>query len=307
MYSVAVLAGGDSHERAVSLDTGQCVAEALSASGHQVALIDPAGVDLATIAWSRFDACFIALHGGPGENGRIQQRLRLLKVPFTGSSPAASRLGMSKSASKERFLQAGVPTAPYVLFHADDSMQRVAAAVAPLGWPLAIKPDSQGSSLGVGRAANMDELHARIYGAAAYDDYLVAEPWIDGREFTVSVLEREPLPVIEIVHDGGFFDYAAKYGARAVQRRFELDLDQATERRIVDAAIGAAKAIGASSLSRVDLLMDRQANLYVLEVNTVPGMTRGSLAPLAAARAGLSMPQLCEQMVRNCLAAGALS
>ena len=304
MLSIAVLAGGESHERAVSLASGRRVAEALRSVGHQTELFDTAQVDLARIAWSRYDACFIALHGGAGEDGRIQRRLELLKVPYTGSGPAASRLAMSKSASKERFRQARVPTLPYVLLHASDGEANIATRAESLGYPMAVKPDSQGSSLGVGRANSRDELGPRIAAAATYEEFVIVEPWIEGREFTVSILGRQPLPTIEI-ESNGFYDFAAKYGGRATRRTFELSLSRRQAEEVARLAVAAADSVGACGLSRVDLLVDGDGQPHVLEVNTIPGMTEHSLAPLAAAEVGLDLPGLCDWMVRDCQVAGA--
>jgi D-alanine-D-alanine ligase len=300
-YRVAVLAGGDSPEREVSLRSGQCVAEALRASGDIVELFDTAKTDLALIPWKHFDACLIALHGGAGEDGRIQRRLDLLKVRYTGSDMAACRLAMSKSASKERFLQAGVPTPPYALFGADNHVEEVAAKAEPLGYPLVVKPDSQGSSLGVGVAAGLADLARCLAECRRYDDYAIAEPLVEGRELTVSILGRRPLPVLEIVSPHRLFDYAAKYQSSQTEYRFETGLPRAVLERVQQVALRAAHALGTRGLVRVDLRLDCQERPWVLEVNTVPGLTAQSLAPKAAQRGGLDMAQLCHWMIRDCL------
>jgi D-alanine-D-alanine ligase len=300
-WRVAVLYGGKSAERTISLIGGECVAAALASAGHRTELIDPARVDLAEVAWTRFDACFIALHGGAGEDGRIQRRLELLRVPYTGSGPAASRLAMSKSSSKERFAQSSVPTPPYVLFHGDDSLKTVAEKVAPLGYPVIIKPDSQGSSLGVGLCRSREELALRIAEGRRYEDYLLAEQYVRGREFTVAVLGRDPLPVLEILTPGGWFDYDAKYESVTTVYRFAGDLSREIEGELQQIAVAAAESLGTSGLLRVDIRLDLAGEPWVLEVNTVPGLTDHSLAPKAAARAGMDMPALCEWMVLDCL------
>jgi D-alanine-D-alanine ligase len=303
---IAVLCGGDSAERAVSLESGGCVTAALEQAGYAAERIDTAEVDLASIPWCRFDACFLALHGGAGEDGRLQRRLELLRVPYTGSGPSASRLAMSKSASKERFRQAGVPTLPYVLFPASESIERLAAPLAELRFPLIIKPDSQGSSLGVMRANHEDDLIDAIHEAGRFDDFLIAEPFVCGREFTVAVLCRTPLPLLEIVVPGGIFDYEAKYESVLTQYRFETGLDSETLEQIQRVAVEAAEALGTKGLVRVDLLLDPCGRPWVLEVNTTPGMTRHSLVPMAAARAGYDLPALCHWMVQDCLGVEAL-
>lgn len=298
---IAVLAGGDSPEREISLASGACVKGALDAAGYSARVFDPGCSDLASIPWSEFDAGFIALHGGAGEDGRIQRRLELLKVPYTGSRPAACRLAMSKSASKERFLQAGVPTARYVLLQTDDPANKVAAKLDDLGYPLVIKPDSQGSSLGVSVAQDASQLEACLAACRPFDDFAIAEPLIRGREFTVAVIERRALPVLEIIPQGGLFDYAAKYTSEQTQYRFDSGLAASEVVRIEQLAVAAAACLGTSGLCRIDLMRDTQGRPWVLEVNTVPGMTDHSLAPKAARQGGIEMPRLCDLLIQQCL------
>ena len=298
---IAVLAGGDSAERAISLNSGICVATALESAGHAVELLDPADIDLASVAWCQFDACFIALHGGAGEDGRIQRRLELLTVPYTGSGPNACRLAMSKSAAKERFLQAGVPTPPYVLFHATEPTQLVGVKLAPLSYPLVVKPDSQGSSLGLVRVDEASQLGAALSESRRYDPFVVAEPCIRGREFTVALLGRRPLPLLEIIAPGGLFDYEAKYASVTTQYRFDTGLPEEKIAELQSVAVAAAACLNTSGLVRVDLMLDMQGRPWVLEVNTVPGLTSHSLAPKAAAEAGLDFAELCNWMIQDCL------
>ncbi len=300
-WSVAVLAGGESHERAVSLASGAQVAPALESAGHRVELFDPAEIDLVDIPWHRFDVCFLALHGGAGEDGRVQQQLERLRIPYTGSGPLASHLAMSKSASKERFFLSRVPTLAYLLFHVTDPIEDVAEGVSHLGYPLVIKPDSQGSSLGVGFAESTAELARRVTESSRYDSYLLAERWIDGREFTVTILGRDPLPILEIATPRGLFDYEAKYNCGTTEFRFDTGLDFGVTSRVEDAALGAAAALNTSGLVRVDVMLDRQSQPWVLEVNTIPGLTATSMAPKAAARAGLSLAHLCEWMIEDAI------
>ena len=304
--SVALLAGGASAERDVSLESGAEVAAALRAAGHRVETIDPSAQGLDSVDWKRWDACFLALHGGEGEDGGVQSQLRRLGVPYTGSGPAASRLAMSKSASKERFFQAGVPTRPYALFHVDEPEPEIAAKLQQLGYPLAVKPDGQGSSLGVRRVARPSELSTALREGRRWDAFLLAEPWITGREFTVSLLGRRPLPLLEIVSQGEFFDYQAKYFADTTEYRFDHGLPDAVADLLRDTAVAAADALGTQGLSRVDLMLDENQRPQVLEVNTCPGMTSHSLAPMAAARAGMDMPALCDVLLRDALQQGAL-
>jgi D-alanine-D-alanine ligase len=283
---VVVLAGGDSAERPVSLASGEQVAAALAEAGNRVEVLDPAVSAIETFPWQRFDACILALHGGAGEDGHIQERLEALGVPFTGSGSRASRLAMCKSASKERFFQVGVPTQPYVLLHRADTEADIAGKTAALRFPLVVKPDSQGSSLGLGLARTADELQAAVRSALALDAFVIVEPFIVGREFTVAILGRQPLPLLAMT-----------------EHRFETGLLPETAAEIEEVAVASAEALGTSGLVRVDLILDRMARPWVLEVNTIPGMTPHSLAPKAAAQAGMPLAALCEWMLEDCLAA----
>ena len=296
---IVVLAGGDSAERDVSLASGAAVAAALEQAGHHVSILDPRGPRWDEFDWDPFDACFIALHGGAGEDGRMQQHLQSLGMPYTGSGPAASRLAMSKSASKERFFDAGVPTPPYVLCHESDSLLDVAAQAAPLGYPLIVKPDSQGSSLGVGVAASAGALAGRLAESFQFDRFAIIEPRVVGREMTITVLERQALAVLEIVSQDDLFSYGAKYHSSATQYRFDPVLQSTSLEHLQQLAVAAAEALDTAGLVRVDMMLDRNENPWVLEVNTVPGMTTRSLAPMAAARAGIDFVALCDMLVRD--------
>jgi D-alanine-D-alanine ligase len=298
---VVVLAGGDSSEWQISLMSGWQSYAALEAAGHQATWIDPLATDIETFNWQDYDACFIALHGGPGEDGRVQQQLERLGVPYTGSGPAASWLAMSKSASKERFRQAGVPTPDYELIHAGEAPRAVARRAARLGFPVVVKPDSQGSSLGVGIAASARQLRQRVTAAAALDPYLIVERHIRGREFTVSLLNRQPLPIIEIIAGGPIYSFDAKYASTQTEHRFDTGLPAPITAAIERTAIAAAEAIDTRGLCRVDIMLDEAGRPWVLEVNTVPGLTGRSLAPAAAAQMGLSMSSLCTWMLHDCL------
>ncbi|MDH3719247.1 MAG: D-alanine--D-alanine ligase [Planctomycetota bacterium] len=298
LYDIAVLAGGDSAERQISVASGHRVAGALEEFGHQVAVFDPEDADLFGINWNEFDACFIALHGGAGEDGRIQVQLEELCVPYTGSGPVTSRLALSKSATKDRLHRCGVSTPPHFSFHKTDSLPKILARVRRLGFPLIVKPDGQGCSLGVTVADDADSLAESIEAAGRFESYLLAEQTITGREFTVAVIDRQPLPALEIIHPCRTFDYDLKYGAEAVRHEFPDDEAASTAQQT---AVAAADALGTRGLVRVDLITDREGQAWVLEVNTIPGMTTHSLAPLAAAQAELSMPQFCDRLVRLCL------
>lgn len=304
---VALLAGGDSSEREISLASGREVTAALESRGHAVDSFDPAATPLRDIYWGRYDVCFIALHGGAGEDGRIQAELEDLVVPYTGSGPKAARRAMSKSAAKRRFERHRVPSPPAIAFETTDAFHEVACRAAPLGYPLVIKPDSQGSSLGVGLAADESELAAKAIDASRYDSLLLAERWIDGREFTVAVLGRRALPLLEICTPGRWFDYEAKYVSDAAEHRFETEFPEAKIDELQSLAVAAAASLETAGLCRVDLLVDQAGQPWVLEANTVPGLTSHSLAPKAAARAGLDFASLCEWMLADGLRRFSLS
>lgn len=300
---VAVLYGGDSPEREISLESGRCVAAALAQAGHRVHLFDPARQPIEQIPWQHFDGCFLALHGGAGEDGRVQSQLEQLGIPYTGPGPAACRVAMSKSASKERFYLHGVPTLPYVLLAVGEPLEECQARVASLGYPLVVKPDGQGSSLGVLRVERPEQLAGAVRHAGEYDAFCLVEPFKAAREFTVAVWDDRPLPTIEIVTPRRWFDYDAKYAAPTTQYLLDPPLPADAARRITDVALAAAAALGTTGMVRVDLLMAEDGRPVVLEVNTTPGMTSHSLVPMAARHAGLDMPELCDQLFRQALAA----
>jgi len=297
----AVLWGGDSPERQVSLASGQCVAEALGDAAYEPTLIDPAREPLEAVDWELFDVCFIALHGGAGEDGRVQHQLERIGVPYTGSGPEASRRAMSKSAAKERFQRAWVPTPAFRLLEAAADDAAVARAAAGLGLPLVVKPDALGSSLGVSVVEEAGQLPAALNAARYHGSPVLMERAIRGRELTVSVLNRRALPVLEIVTDEAVFDYQAKYHSPRTEYRFRTGLPPQTLSAVSGVAVAAAAALDTRGLVRVDVMLDERRRPWVLEVNTVPGMTRRSLSPMAAAASGLDMPALCDWMVRDAL------
>jgi D-alanine-D-alanine ligase len=298
---VAVLAGGDSAERDVSWRSGRSVTAALESAGHRPALIDPAECPLENVRWSDFDACFIALHGGAGEDGRVQHELERLGVPYTGSGVEACRAAMSKSASKERFIAHGVPTLPYEWIAAHETPAEVAGRVARLGYPLVVKPDAEGSSIGVAIAEREDQLPQALAVARSTGGACLAEPFVRGREFTIALIDDVVLPTIEIVTPEPVFSYDAKYHSSLTEYRFDFPLTDTHRDAVRRAAVAAARCLGTSGLARVDVMLSHDRRPWVLEVNTIPGMTVRSLAPLAAARAGIDMSELCEMLVRRCL------
>lgn len=299
---IVVLLGGDSSERHISLASGNCVASALRSCGHVVRKVDPAESDLYDLDWNCIDACFIAIHGGAGEDGRIQNQLQQMDVPYTGSGPDASRLAMSKSLTKNRLNFSDVPTPVGVCLDFDSDLETIARHVNAIGYPLVIKPDSQGCSLGVAIAQNSADLGKCIEQARRYESRGVAEAFLYGREFTVTLIGRRPLPVLEIASSNRMFDYDSKFGSAQCTFRFPLEEDV---HEVTRTALAAADALGTDGLVRVDILLDRSEQPCVLEANTIPGMTERSLAPMAARKAGIGMPKLCDQLIRACLASAA--
>ncbi len=245
---------------------------------------------------------FIALHGKFGEDGQVQQILEEAPaIPYTGSGVAAARLAFSKSASKERFTQQELPTAPYVLIHESDTPHRILKLAAQIGYPLVVKPDTQGSSLGVSIVRSAVDLPAALARCFHYDTFGLLEQALVGSEWTVGVLDDRALPPIQIETGRAFFDYAAKYEDEATRYRFNSDVSTEEIERVVETARSACAAVGTCGLARVDLIVDQSGVPQVLEVNTVPGLTDHSLVPKAAAHAGLGFAELCQECLQSAL------
>lgn len=296
--AVAVLLGGWSAEREVSRCSGQAVLAALRVAGHDAMSLDPAEIDVLAYPWQSVDAAFLALHGGFGENGSLQQILDELQVAYTGCGPAACRIAMSKRASKTCFTRAGVPTPSTRIVSADYPMEAAVAAAIELQLPVVTKPDSQGSSIGVSIVRDISRLGEALSLCFEYDHYAIVERYIDGRELTVAVLDGQALPLIEIRSPREFYDYCAKYHDDATEYLFDVDLPATCIRSIEQAAITATESLGCRGVVRVDLRLDAELRPWVLEVNTIPGFTDHSLVPKAAARAGIAFPDLCDRLVR---------
>ena len=298
---IAVLSGGDSDEREISLKSGLAVEAALTKCGHRVLQLDPAIVELPGMDWSQFDVAFIALHGRFGEDGQVQQILDEVNVPYTGSDAAASHLAFSKSAAKERFQERSVPTPAFSLIHYTDDLDRVQHTAAAIGYPLVVKPDTQGSSLGISIVRNPAELSKALKLCFQFDSFGLLEAMIEGTEWTVGLIDYQVLPAIKIETSREFFDWQAKYDDDDTRYIFDADLPISVIDKIERAALNACLALGTRGLARVDVRLDEQLEPWILEVNTVPGFTDHSLLPKAAARSGIDFPTLCDRMVRSCL------
>ncbi len=301
--NIVVLAGGDSAEREVSLDSGRAVVNALAQRGHAVTSVDPATTLLTEYCWDRADVAFLALHGPFGEDGQVQAILDRIGVPYTGSDAAASRLAFSKSASKECFLANGIPTPSYVLIHRSDSAARIREQAETIGFPIVVKPDSQGSSLGVSLVPSRGQLNAAIELCFQFDDHGLIESAIDGTEWTVGLIDEELLPAIQIETDRDYFDFNAKYQSETTRYLFEFDVGRDIVDSIESISRATCVALGTRGIVRVDLRLDHEGSPWVLEANTIPGFTDHSLIPKAAARLGISFGELCEMAVHSVLSA----
>jgi D-alanine-D-alanine ligase len=285
---VAVLKGGPSSEREVSLRSGAAVAQGLCAAGYTVAEVDVTAARLDPLP-AGTEAVFIALHGEFGEDGQVQSLLEQGRIPYTGSGPSASRVAFDKRLSKRVFQQAGIPTAPYEI------LGPTARRSLPL--PLVVKPPRQGSTIGIHRVFNEAEWAPACADARRYDEEILAETFIDGRELTVGIVVDRALPVIEIEAPGGWYSYEVKYTKGATRHLVPAPLDAPTAQRCQALALDTFHALGCRSLARVDFRMDPDGQLYVLELNNIPGFTETSLLPEAAAAAGIAFAALCDRIM----------
>jgi D-alanine-D-alanine ligase len=297
---VGVLYGGRSAEREVSMMSGTGVHTALCGQGVNAHLFDTGQSTLAELAAQQFDRLFIALHGRYGEDGSLQGALELLGIPYTGSGPMASSLAMDKVMTKRVWLEAGLPTPGYRAL--TDASEVTAAAVA-LGLPLMMKAPHEGSTLGIVKATEASELAQAYQVAAQYDEVVLAEQFVAGRELTVAVLGRgkdaRALPVIEIVAPQGNYDYQHKYFSDDTQYLCPAPLDQTLANHIAEISVKAYRALGCEGWGRADLMLDQNNQPWLLEMNTSPGMTGHSLVPMAAKAIGMSYPELCMQILKD--------
>ncbi len=331
---VTVLMGGTSSERDVSLASGIRVAEALRSCGHDVRAVDPArgeisledqralvgGVLVQTAPPSQealrrmarealpkmastlprageTDVIFLGLHGGTGEDGTIQAMLDLAGVSYTGSGHLASALAMDKDLSKQLFRQSGVTTADWLMAPVDADQVK-----ARLGFPVIVKPSKQGSTVGLSIVRDPGELQAAIDEASNFDDEVMVEAFIAGRELTVGILGGDALPVGEIIPKHEIYDYECKYTPGMANERFPAELTSSETARIQQEARVAFRALKLGGCARIDFRMSQDGRFSCLEANTLPGMTQTSLIPQAAAAAGISFPELCDRIVRLAMA-----
>jgi D-alanine-D-alanine ligase len=285
---VAVLMGGHSAEREVSLKSGQAVLEALMRQKIDANAVDVRDIAMADIA-GQYDRAFIVLHGRGGEDGTMQGALETLGVPYTGSGVLGSALGMDKLRCKYLWRGLGIPTPDFLLLMPGCDVSTEAANIS---FPVFVKPSREGSSIGMSKVDNLDDLPKAVELAWQYDKEVLVEQFIDGCELTVAILQDEVLPVIRIETPNVFYDYDAKYQADSTQYHCPSGLDASVEKRIQQIAKQTYDSVACSGWGRVDFMLDQDSKPYVLEVNTIPGMTDHSLVPMAARAAGIDFDEL---------------
>lgn len=293
---VAVMMGGESAEREVSLKSGAAVLAALHSSGVDAHAFDPRDKPLEALHEEGFRRVFIALHGRGGEDGTLQGALGFLGLPYTGSGVLASALAMDKWRTKLVWQAAGMPVPDYVVLDARSDFDAVEAR---LGLPLFVKPANEGSSFGISKVKQAGELRAAYEFAARYDSCVLAERYLDGGEFTVGIIAGQALPVIRIVPATEFYDYDAKYVRDDTQYLIPSGLSDAQESEMRELSLQAFAVLGGRGWGRIDLMRDSAGKIYCLEANTSPGMTDHSLVPMAARAAGISFSQLVLKLLEE--------
>jgi D-alanine--D-alanine ligase len=296
---VAVLMGGDSQERDISVLSGKAVSEALKKRNYNVNNIILDKIDFKDIkekvADLSIEAVFIALHGGAGEDGRIQNILQKLQLPYTGSGPQASLAAMNKIKTKEIFLENDITTADYMVIEKDN----IDIDACRSFLPCVVKPTSEGSSVGLSIVEDEGQLADALDAAFVYSERIIAVKYIAGREITVGILDNKPLPIVEIIPHRSFYDYKAKYNDRLTRYIVPAETSVNLTKKIQGLAQKAHEALGCNYFSRVDMRLSDLNNPYVMEVNTIPGLTTHSLLPKAAEAAGYSFCDLCEKILNS--------
>lgn len=287
---VAVLCGGNSNERDISLNSGSAVLKALLAKGIDAHHFDPAEMDITTL--NQFDRVFNILHGRGGEDGDIQGLLNWLGIPYTGSGVLASAIGMDKLRTKELWQGIGLPTAPFMRLTKETDWSMV---IATLGLPLMIKPVHEGSSIGMSKVETLEDLPIAYELAARDGDEVMAEKWITGQEYTIVILDDKVYPIIRLqpANVNHFYDFEAKYQRNDTAYHIPCGLSEADEKQLQQISLQAFYALGAKDWGRIDAMQDTEGNFWLLEINTVPGMTDHSLVPMAVKAQGMDFETLC--------------
>lgn len=298
---VAVLMGGDSAERPISLKSGQAVTEALQAAGVDADGVDVQGRDLLELAAAgRYDRCFIALHGRGGEDGTAQAILEQAGLPYTGSGVLASALAMDKLRTKYVFAGAGLPTPAFRLM---SDLSQAGDILEALNPPLSVKPSREGSSIGVFKVSTRQELEDAYRQAHEHDPQVLVEEWIEGGEYTVSVLGQETLPAIGLSTEHTFYDFEAKYLSDDTNYLLPCGLGDDQEEALKALSLEAFRILDASGWGRVDVMRDGEGRFWLLEINTIPGMTDHSLVPMAAKAVGIGFEELSVRILMQSLEA----
>lgn len=287
---VAVLCGGKSNEREVSLNSGNAVLNALKANGVDAYHFDPAEMDVMEL--KNFDRVFNVLHGRGGEDGDIQGVLNWLNIPYTGSGVFASAIGMDKVRTKQLWQGCGLATAPFAVLTQDTDWQQI---VNTLGLPLMVKPVHEGSSIGMSKVKHLDDLPKAFKLASSCGDVVMAEKWITGREYTIVIIDGVVYPVIRLepADVTNFYDYEAKYNRNDTAYHIPCGLSEDDEKHLQQMSLSAFNALDAKGWGRIDAMQDSEGNFWLLEINTVPGMTDHSLVPMAAKARGIDFETLC--------------
>jgi len=297
---IGVLIGGPSSEREISLKSGKAVYDSLSAAGFDAVAIDIRSENIKDnihlLRSSGIDCAFIALHGRFGEDGQMQQMLDNLNIPYTGSGTMASRLAMDKVASRVLFQGRGLNVPLCKVAAKGVSLEELNDR--NMSWPLVVKPAAQGSSIGLSIIDKQELLAEAMSLAFSFDERVLIEEYIKGRELTVGILDEQPLPVVEIIPKNKFFDYEAKYKKGMTDYEVPANLDETLAHKIKDAGLSAHQSLGCRGCSRVDIILDQSNRPFVLEVNTIPGLTETSLLPKAASRAGIGFLDLCLTLIK---------
>ena len=293
---VAVLLGGRSAEREISLRSGNMVLSALKKRGVDAHPFDPRDEGLEQLIAQRFERVFIALHGRFGEDGTVQGALEYLGLPYTGSGVMASALAMDKWRTKLMWQAAGVSTPPFELLTRASDFVRVGER---LGLPLMVKPAREGSSIGMSKVTTIEKIEAAFELATQHDDVVIGERFVEGVEVTAAILGGKALPLIRLETPRVFYDYEAKYFSDDTRYICPSGLPDVQERAIQDAALRAFDLIGCSGWGRVDVMLDRAGTPYLLEINTIPGMTDHSLVPMAARASGIEFDELCMRILES--------
>jgi D-alanine-D-alanine ligase len=293
---VAVLMGGWATERDVSLNSGSAVLKALQAKGVDAYAVDADRNVLTTLKEGRFDRVFNIMHGRGGEDGEIQGALNILQIPYTGCGVMASAISMNKLMTKRIWSGSNMPTPAYEVLTEDSDFMIV---VDKLGLPIMVKPANEGSSIGMTKVEQAHELQRAYENAAEYDSLVLAEQWIEGNEYTVALLGEETLPVIKLEVQSNFYDYEAKYISNQTKYHCPCGLAREEEKELQELAKVAFKAVAANGWGRIDVMRDQQGKFWLIEVNTVPGMTDHSLVPMAAEAAGINFEELVVRVLKT--------